>query len=196
MFSKEKSAHVKKETLMVVAFVALAVGFLGGVFYSSYRSSPLNSQQPTGQARVSTEETSMLSELMKETERHPENVAAWVQLGNLYFDADQFDKAINAYNRALALSPENGNVLTDLGVMYRRKGLPEEAIRSFDRAIEVNPLQEAAYFNKGVVYLHDLKDRDKAIRAWEELVKVNPVAKVRSGELVSELIETVKSKKP
>ncbi len=196
MSGKEKSAHVKKETMMVVAFVALAVGFLGGVFYSSYRSAPPGSEPTTGQAQVSTGENTMLSELVKETTQHPENVEAWVQLGNLYFDADQVDKAINAYNRALALSPENADVLTDLGVMYRRKGLPEEAIKSFDRAIKVNPLQEAAYFNKGVVYLHDLKDRDKAIGAWEDLIKVNPQAKVRSGELVTELIENIKSKKP
>ena len=40
MFKKEKDGYVKKETMMVVAFVALAVGFLGGVFYSVYKSAP------------------------------------------------------------------------------------------------------------------------------------------------------------
>jgi tetratricopeptide (TPR) repeat protein len=118
-----------------------------------------------------------------------------VQLGNLYFDANQVDKAIAAYKRSLALVPGNADVLTDLGVMYRRKGRPREAIKAFDRAIQVNPRQEAAYFNKGVVFLHDLNDRENAIKAWEELLRVNPMAKVQSGELVMELVENIKKKK-
>ena len=187
--------YVKKETMMVAAFVALLLGFLGGVFYSAHKSVSALNAPFSDQAQVSKEDVSAISELEKETLRHPENVAAWVRLGNHYFDAGQVDKAITAYKRSLALDPENAHVLTDLGVMYRRKGLPMEAINSFDRAIAVNPRQEAAYFNKGVVFLHDLKDRDAAIKAWEDLVRVNPMAKVPSGELVMELIENIKAKK-
>ena len=196
MSKREKDGYVKKETMMVVAFVALAVGFLGGVFYSSYKSAPEKNAPPMGQAQVSNVQASGISELEKETTLHPDNVEAWVQLGNLYFDAGQVDKAILAYNRSLALVPDNPNVLTDLGVMYRRKGQPLEAIKSFDRAIQANPRQEAAYFNKGVVFLHDLNKKDEAIKAWEALVLVNPGAKVQNGELVIELIENIKGKKP
>lgn len=64
-------------------------------------------------------QASGISELEKETALHPDNTAAWVQLGNLYFDANQVDKAILAYNRSLALVPDNPDVLTDLGVTDR-----------------------------------------------------------------------------
>ncbi|MBT3255869.1 MAG: tetratricopeptide repeat protein [Deltaproteobacteria bacterium] len=194
MSKKGKDGYVKKETMMVVVFVALAVGFLGGVFYSAYKSAP-GKEAPSGQSQVSNVQASGISELEKETALHPDNVAAWVQLGNLYFDANQVDKAISAYKRSLALDPDNPNVLTDLGVMYRRKGQPLEAIKAFDRAIQKNPRQEPAYFNKGVVFLHDLNDTDKAIKAWEELVLVNPGAKVQNGELVVDLIKNIKAKK-
>jgi len=195
MSKKEISGYVKKETMMVVAFVALAVGFLGGVFYSAYKSVPVKEGQPPGHAQVPSAQVSGISELEKETALHPDNVAAWVQLGNLCFDANQVDKAIDAYQRSLVLDPKNANVLTDLGVMYRRKGQFREAVKSFDRAIQVNPQQEAAYFNKGVVLLHDLKEQNEAIKAWEELVRINPMAKIQSGELVMELIENIKAKK-
>jgi tetratricopeptide (TPR) repeat protein len=195
MPKKEKDGYVKKETMMVVAFVALAVGFLGGVFYSAYTSAPGKDAAP-GPSQVSNMQTSGISELEKETALHPDSAEAWAQLGNSYFDANRVDKAISAYNRSLALDPGNPNVLTDLGVMYRRKGQPLEAIKAFDRAIQANPRQEPAYFNKGVVFLHDLNDTDKAIKAWEELVLVNPGAKVQNGELVVELIENIKAKKP
>jgi tetratricopeptide (TPR) repeat protein len=195
MPKKEKDGYVKKETMMVVAFVALAVGFLGGVFYSAYKSAP-GKDAPPGQSQVSNAQASGISELDKETALHPDNAAAWVQLGNHYFDANRVDKAISAYKRSLALDPDNPNVLTDLGVMYRRKGQPLEAIKAFDRAIQANPRQEAAYFNKGVVFLHDLNDRENAIKAWEELLRVNPMAKVQSGELVMALVQNIKAKKP
>ncbi len=196
MPEKEKEGYVKKETMMVVAFVALVVGFLGGVLYGSYRAVPAGNAPPADHFHDSAGESSMIGALVKETALHPENVDAWVQLGNLYFDDNQVDKAIEAYQRSLALDPKNANVLTDLGVMYRRKGLPMEAIKSFDRAIAVNQRQEAAYFNKGVVFLHDLKDRDKAIGAWEQLIEINPMARLQSGELVMDLIKNVKENKP
>ena len=193
MPKKEKDGYVKKETMVVVAFVALAVGFVGGVFYSAYTSVP-GKDAPPVQSQVSNVQASGISELEKETALHPDSAEAWVQLGNSYFDASRVDKAILAYKRSLALDPDNPNVLTDLGVMYRRKGQPLEAIKAFDRAIQANPRQEPAYFNKGVVFLHDLNDTDKAIKAWEDLVRVNPMAKVQSGELVMELIENIKAK--
>ena len=195
MSKNEKDGYVKKETMLVVAFVALMVGFLGGVFYSAYKAAPVKDASTPGPSAVSNAQTSRIPELEKETSLHPDNAGAWVQLGNLYFDADRVEKAIQAYNRSLALVPDNPNVLTDLGVMYRRKGRPAEAIKAFDRAIRANPRQEAAYFNKGVVFLHDLNDPEQAVKVWEELVRLNPLAKVRSGELVMEMIENIKEKK-
>lgn len=195
MPKREKDGYVKKETMMVVAFVALAVGFLGGVLYSAYRSVPPG-DAPRGPSQVANSQSPRISELEKETAQHPQNGEAWVQLGNLYFDTDQVDKAISAYKRSLELIPDNPDVLTDLGVMYRRKGRPREAIRYFDLAIQVNPRQEAAYFNKGVVFLHDLKEQDEALRAWETLVQVNPGAKLQSGELVVDLIRNIKANRP
>ena len=196
MSKKGKDGYVKKETMMVVAFAALALGFLGGVFYSAYKSAPGKDAPPPGHSKGSSAQSSRISELEKETALHSDNVAAWVQLGNLYFDANQVEKAIAAYKHSLTLDPGNADVLTDLGVMYRRNGRPREAIKVFDRAILVNPRQEAAYFNKGVVFLHDLNERENAIEAWEELLRVNPMAKVQSGELVMELVENIKAKKP
>ena len=181
--------------MLLVAFIALTVGFLGGVFYSAYKGAPWKEAVPPGQSEASNTQAAGILELEKETALHPDNAGAWVQLGNLYFDADWAEKAISAYERSLELDPDNADVLTDLGVMYRRKGLSTDALKAFDRAIRINPRQEAAYFNKGVVFLYDLNDPDNAVKAWEELVQLNPMAKIRSGELVMTLIENVKKKK-
>ena len=144
---------------------------------------------------ISDEQAKSILSLEKEVSLLPRNVEAWVQLGNLYFDTNQVKKAIGAYNKSLELDPKNPGVLTDLGVMYRRNGQPLEAIKAFDRAIAADPKHEVSRFNKGVVLLHDLKEPEKAIKAWEGLLEVNPLAATPNGDLLMEVVKNLKEKK-
>ncbi|MBU0965821.1 MAG: tetratricopeptide repeat protein [Proteobacteria bacterium] len=182
-----------------VVLVALAFGFLAGIVFSVYKSGPAPapvSQQAVPQQSqipaVDAQTSQTILALEKEVIAHPDNVEAWTQLGNYYFDSNNFGKAIEAYNKSLTLNPNNADVLTDLGVMYRRNANPKDAIAAFDRAIAVNPEHPTARFNRGIVQLYDLKDRDGAIKTWEELVKLHPDAKAPNGQPVTEIITTVK----
>ena len=122
---------------------------------------------------------------------NPTNADAWTQLGHVYFDTENFSKAIRAYEKSLELSPDNPNVLTDLGVMYRRNGQPEKALEKFDRAIAVAPNHEQSRFNKGIVLRYDMNDREGAIKVWEDLIRINPSATTPNGQLVSEAIKSM-----
>ncbi len=195
-----KTGYVKKETMLWVATITLVVGFLMGVVVTSYKSSsglpvtsaPPRSQPPPPQADAkgpSVETAARIFELEKLANQNPDDAEAWIQLGNLYFDSANYEKAVNAYQKSLALKPDNANVLTDMGVMYRRSGKPAEAVKAFDKAIAVDPRHEVSRFNKGIVLMHDLNDLAGAVRAWEELAAVNPAAKSPNGQLVAELIK-------
>ena len=190
---------VKKETLLIVSVIMLIIGFLGGVVLTVYKSGPSLSvqqqaQNPTKEEAqtISNEMAARIFELEKKTSASPDDLDDWIELGHLYFDSNNFDKAIWAYNKSLELDPNNADVLTDLGVMYRRIGKPEEAIKSFDKAIELNPNHEIARFNKGIVLMHDLNDIEGAVKAWEELVKLDPEAKTPSGQSVKDMIQRFK----
>ena len=198
--AKQKSVEtglVKKETTMIVALVALVVGFLGGIFYSAMQSSPTGPVQTSSapppqqqqQPGFSNEQARQILALEQEVALNPTNVNAWTQLGNVYFDTSNFVKAIRAYEKSLELSPDNPNVLTDLGVMYRRSGQPQQALESFDRAIAAAPGHEQSRFNKGIVLRYDFNDREGAVKAWEELLKVNPNATAPNGIPLSEAIK-------
>ncbi len=186
---------VRQETLLLTALVALAVGFFGGVLFGVSRSGDEDRvPRPPAAVPSAPAAAERIRELEAETARNPAGVAAWVELGNLYFDTDQPRKAIAAYQRALALDPDNPDVWTDLGVMYRRDGNPEEAVRSFDRAIAIDPRHEISRLNKGIVLLHDLRDEAGAIRAWEELLAINPLAAVPGGMTVDRMVQGLKQK--
>lgn len=202
----DTTGYVKKETTLLVALLTLAIGFFVGVMFGIYRSAPVAAVNP-GQGmppqgmppgaatspQVSSELSSRIAALEQKAAENPTDAETWIQLGNNFFDSNQFAKAIDAYNKALELNPKNANVWTDLGVMYRRSGKPNEAIDAFDRAISINPKHEVSRFNKGVVLLHDLDDTAGAIQAWEDLIAVNPLAMSPTGTSVDQMVQQMKA---
>jgi cytochrome c-type biogenesis protein CcmH/NrfG len=193
------SATIKKETMWLIASIALVVGFLGGVVFGVYKTGsdkPIRksmvSQTAEKDQSASVERAAQILQLEKMTKENPKDVASWTNLGNLYFDNGNFQKAIAAYTKSLELHPNNADVLTDLGIMYRRAGQPKKAVESFDKAAKVDPKHETALFNKGIVLMHDLNDFDGAIQAWQELLKRNPAATSPSGQSIKDLVERLK----
>ncbi|MCG6908875.1 MAG: tetratricopeptide repeat protein [Deltaproteobacteria bacterium] len=185
--------YVKSQTVVILVILALAVGFVGGIALTIYKLDAETSfSRQHSQQNKPGDRDGMLAALEKEVKRNPQNADAWVQLGHLYFDRDEYKKAIFAYEKSLELAPDNTNVLTDLGIMYRRSGNPRKAVELFDRVIAIDPQEQNARFNKGVVLLHDLKDKAGAIAAWEGLLEINPVAMAPNGQSVDELIQQYK----
>jgi cytochrome c-type biogenesis protein CcmH/NrfG len=199
--NKESAQYVRKETFWLGTLLALAVGFFGGVMFAIFKSdtgaipapAQIQTQAQVPQTRIDQpDRLRMIAGLESETAKNPLNLEAWIQLGNEYFDTDQHEKAIQAYQKALELNPADANVWTDLGIMYRRNGNPQKAIECFDKAIATDPKHEPSRLNKGIVLLHDLKDFDGAIQAWEELLAVNPIAMAPTGRSVDEMVQQMK----
>ena len=206
---QDQDAVIKQSTALIIAAGCLVVGFLVGMFYSTIfnedkKVRKTKVKQPTPQVRIpraripgtAPPQYGAISTLEKEVTANPQNVDAWARLGHAYFDANQFEKAINAYKKHLELNPNNADVWTDMGVMYRRKGKPDEALRSFNKAIEINPRHQQSRFNKGIVLMHDLKNPEAGLKAWEELVSIYPDARTQEGTPLIHLIKKFRSSMP
>jgi len=186
--------YVRKETFLIVSLLCLAVGFFGGVVFAVFKS---DSRAPSSSAPVqmgtpAPAGSDRIAALKRRTQAEPGNANAWTELGNAYFDSDQFDASISAYRKSLELNPNNPNVWTDMGVMYRRSGKPEEAIKAFDQAIATDPKHEVSRMNKGIVLLHDLNDANGAVKAWEGLLEVNPIAMAPNGISIDQMVTQLK----
>ncbi|MBT6339515.1 MAG: tetratricopeptide repeat protein [Desulfobacula sp.] len=202
----KNTGFVKKQTLVIGIIVSLFIGFVGGTIYSSFKLTAdkqvgqqsiavPNNNPAAGQQDNSVEVSAKILQVEQYLEQNPNDANAWTQLGNLFFDSDQEKNAIDAYEKSLTIEPGKIGVITDLGVMYRRNGQPEKAIEAFDKAIAIDPSFETARFNKGIVLLHDLNDTTGGIRAWEEIVKLNPMAMAPNGESVDALVQRMKKQK-
>jgi cytochrome c-type biogenesis protein CcmH/NrfG len=121
---------------------------------------------PEVQARIARIEAAVLAD--------PKNHDAWVALGNDYFDSHQFQKAVDAYAKALALKPDDPNVLTDQGVMFRNLGQFDRALANFQKSNKLDPAHVQSLFNMGVVYANDLHKPDEAAKAWNKVIATAP----------------------
>jgi cytochrome c-type biogenesis protein CcmH/NrfG len=107
-------------------------------------------------------------------EKDPANVQSRVQLGNMYFDADRYQDAIQWYEAALKLSPSDVNVSTDLGVCFYYTNQPDRAIRQMEESLRIDPRHAKTLLNLGIVKAFGKQDLTGAAAAWEEVIKIAP----------------------
>lgn len=94
----------------------------------------------------------------------------WKELGNIYFDTDQPELAIQAYEQALNLQPDDTNTLNDQGAMYRQTGDFKRAVTNFEKAYSMDPHNLESLYNSGYVYAFDLNNIPKALMMWHRYV--------------------------
>jgi tetratricopeptide (TPR) repeat protein len=104
----------------------------------------------------------------------PENPEYKTKIGNLYYDAGDYEKAAEAYRQSLELKPQNARVETDLAACLHYLGNHDKALELLDHVLQYAPSFAQALFNKGVVLHSGKKDVNGAIAVWEQLLRSNP----------------------
>jgi lipoprotein NlpI len=112
-----------------------------------------------------------LTELRARLARNPKDLAALVQLGNMEFDAQKFDKASDYYKRALALDPTNPDVRTDYATALHQSGHDLDALADLNVVLKQRPNFPTALFNRGVV-LQAIGRRTDAIADFKHYLKL------------------------
>ena len=112
--------------------------------------------------------------LVDALKQNPGDVATLAKLGNLYYDSQLYQKAIDYYQQILKIQPENVDVRTDMGTAMFYLGDTDGALQQFDKSLSYNPAHPGTLFNMGVVKWQGKKDPQGAIKAWETLLSKNP----------------------
>jgi tetratricopeptide (TPR) repeat protein len=193
---------------MIIVFLALVAGAVAGVFITNvFTTRHRLSEDAVGISPGAGNPQDYSRRIMQGEQllaSDPKNLYAWIQLGNDYFDTDQYQKAINAYAKALELDPNNPNVLTDQGVMYQRLGDEtrkrgdekgavahfQQAISCFERSQKLDPNHLQSLYNLGVVYSEGLNRPDMAARYWRRYLEIDSTSP-KSMEVRS-LLEQIK----
>jgi len=169
---------VKKEIAIVITVVALAVGFLGGIFYSALNTPSGSSQstgsQSTGQTSQDTQQqANRVLALEQEIAANPDNINALIELGDIYLDSNRYEIAITTFVKAEQLAPTNFHILNDLGTLYMRTGNFENAMEKFEAVLKIDPRHIHSLYYVGLVH-RETGNTDKALQAFEEVLGLNP----------------------
>jgi tetratricopeptide (TPR) repeat protein len=127
----------------------------------------VNSEAATNNDRLQE-----IDELRKKAAAKNAPAEAWKELGNIYFDTDQPQLAIKAYQRALILKPDDTDILNDQGAMYRQIGDFKKALANFEKANRVDPNNLESLYNRGYVYAFDLNQISKALVIWRRYLEL------------------------
>jgi tetratricopeptide (TPR) repeat protein len=112
--------------------------------------------------------------LLEAVSKSPDDFEAVVNLGNVYYDGNQYPDAIKYYQRALEINPNNADVRTDLGTAYWYIGDADRAIAEFKKSLKIRPDHPGTLFNMGIVEWQGKMDPVSAVLAWQALLKGNP----------------------
>ncbi len=109
-------------------------------------------------------------------------------LGLLYLAERNFERAGQEFAAGLAAAPEDAKLHSDIGAMYLEMARSiagadptgivslDHSLKNLERAIELAPRMPEPRFNKALV-LEDLKLPDRAKKAWEEYLEIDPSSK-------------------
>ncbi len=128
---------------------------------------------PTGGGGPPAPVMQLLTDLKARVAKNPRDIAALVELGNLYFDASKFDGAAGYYKRALALDPTNPDVRNDEAAALHATGHDLDALTEVDRVLRERPNFPQALFNRGII-LGSMGRRSDAADAYRAFLKAAP----------------------
>ena len=175
---------------VICLLVGVAVGYLvrgsapwnkaatearaGGMVQSPAGASPMSGEpQPTPEELRHMADT-QAQPLLKQLESDPKNAELLYQIGNLYYDAQQYPEAVKYYDNSLKIDPKATDVRTDMATAYHLMGQPDRAIQEYDAVLKIDGKHANALFNEGMVKWQDKMDLNGAIALWKRLLGAHP----------------------
>lgn len=127
---------------------------------------------------------------LRQLQQTPNDPALLAKIGNTYYDAKEYPKAIDYYKRSLEIKSDNVNVRTDMATAIWYAGDADGALKEFERSLRYQPNHGHTLFNIGIVKWQGKNDIQGALASWNKLLELNPNYPER--QRVEDLIQQLK----
>lgn len=144
------------------------------------------------------EETGDLKAARREYEASAQLAAtplAWNNLGNALLMEGDAEGAIQAYQRAIALSPADGEAHSNLGVAYERRAQPLRAAEEYRKALALDASLATPYLRLGALMAAEGRHAD-AVELVQQGLKRVPAGAPAYGRMQKLLNELASAAKP
>jgi len=106
-------------------------------------------------------------------EKDPNIAKAYYNRGNAYYRLNQYERAIEDYNKTIELNQNLAEPYNNRGLAYIGLGRYGMAIDDCSKAIELNSNFAETYNNRGLAYI-GLKKHERAIEDYNKAIELNP----------------------
>jgi len=106
-------------------------------------------------------------------DKAPGKARAYKGIGFEYEKKHDYEKALQAYQRAIELHPAYDEVYYNMANIYIEQKKYDLALAMFDRAIEIKGNYAMAYHNRALLYAM-IGENDKAIRDLDKAIELQP----------------------
>ncbi|UCC22032.1 MAG: sulfatase-like hydrolase/transferase, partial [Planctomycetota bacterium] len=124
-----------------------------------------------------------LSMIDKTISRQPENTqqdflcecasVAYRNLGTVYFQQGNYDKALAYCSKALQIAPGSANTYYNVGNLYLKLGQLSEALAQYNSALALDPNFSEAHYNLGIT-LSQMARFDEAVAHYKKALHLKP----------------------
>lgn len=101
----------------------------------------------------------------------PEFDHIYTNLGHIYVEQGDRERAVAMYDRALTINPRSHKVLLSLGYISIQEGRFDQAESYFAQAIDISPILPGAYSGLGEVAMHRQEFR-QAVKYYNETLRL------------------------
>ena len=107
------------------------------------------------------------------TERIDPEAIKFFQNGMALIDSEDYDNAIQAFNRALDISPDFADAYEKRGMIWYYKRDFDKASKDYQKALEINPENVGAYNDFGVIH-NDNGNYLEARECFDKALELDP----------------------
>ena len=134
-----------------------------------------------------------VTETLAKAEAEPQNFAVQMRAGDMYAQIGRFDKAIDYYNRGIAINPADFRANVVLANAYFDSRKFEDAAKYYEKALAIDPKDVNARTDFGTTFVErPSPDFERAIKEFRTALEIQPkhepalyylgIAYLRSGD--------------
>ena len=133
------------------------------------RDMPAQTPEPNMGFALSAQQTDDLGKLMARLQAEPKNPDLLMEIGGLFMEAKEWERARFFLSRAVVSAPTDARPRYMLGISLFRAGNAQEAAKVFEDLLEMQS-EPAARYNLAVIYKYHLERPEDAKKQFEAIL--------------------------
>ena len=135
--------------------IAIAVVALAIVAFLAYPllQKQLKRDDSSSNANLPPEVQVTVAPLQATSQADPNSAEAWFELGKAYYEVEQWEQAVDSFQKVIELDPNRQAAYANLGAVYHRQNELDLAAAQYEKALELNPDDGEVTYNLAALYL-------------------------------------------